>query len=60
MYLVPPVAGLVAWWFLGERCTVIKLVGAALARAGVALAQFASPPREPGRSLVREAAAPVD
>lgn len=56
MYLMPPVAGLVAWVVTGERYTGIKLAGAALALAGVALAQFAGRPRDP----VREAAAPVD
>ncbi len=56
MYLMPPVAGLVAWALTGERYTVVKLGGAALTLAGVALAQFASPPRDP----VREAPAPVD
>ena len=56
MYLMPPVAGLVAWWLTGERYTAIKLAGAALALAGVALAQYASSPRD----AVREAPAPVD
>jgi drug/metabolite transporter (DMT)-like permease len=57
MYLMPPVAGLVAWAVTGERYTAIKLGGAALALAGVALAQFTSAsPRDP----VREAPAPVD
>jgi drug/metabolite transporter (DMT)-like permease len=56
MYLMPPVAGLVAWWFSAEHYTAIKLGGAALTLAGVALAQFASPPRD----VVREAPAPVD
>ncbi|MFM7532691.1 MAG: DMT family transporter [Rubrivivax sp.] len=56
MYLMPPVAGLVAWAVTGESYTGIKLAGAALALAGVALAQYAGRPRDP----VREAAAPVD
>ncbi len=56
MYLMPPVAGLVAWALTGESYTGIKLVGAALALAGVALAQFAGTPRDP----VREGVAPVD
>jgi drug/metabolite transporter (DMT)-like permease len=56
MYLMPPVAGLVAWWLTDERYTAIKLGGAALTLAGVALAQFASAPRD----TVREAPAPVD
>jgi drug/metabolite transporter (DMT)-like permease len=56
MYLMPPVAGLVAWIVTGERYTGIKLAGAAVTLAGVALAQFGGPRRDP----VREAAAPVD
>ena len=56
MYLMPPVAGLVAWAVTGERYTAVKLGGAALTLAGVALAQFTSAsPRDP----VREAPAPV-
>lgn len=42
LYLMPPVAGLVAWLTTGEHYTAIKLAGAALALGGVALAQFAS------------------
>ncbi len=56
MYLMPPVAGLVAWLLTGERYTAVKLGGAALTLVGVALAQFASAPRAP----VRETPAPVD
>jgi drug/metabolite transporter (DMT)-like permease len=56
MYLMPPVAGLIAWLATGERYTGVKLAGAALTLAGVALAQFGGPKRDP----VREAAAPVD
>jgi drug/metabolite transporter (DMT)-like permease len=57
MYLMPPVAGLVAWGLTGERYTGIKLAGAALTLAGVAVAQYASVrPNDP----VREAPAPVD
>lgn len=56
MYLMPPVAGLVAWAITGERYSAIKIVGAAITLAGVALAQFTSSPRDP----VREAPAPVD
>jgi len=56
MYLMPPVAGLVAWAITGESYTAVKLGGAALALGGVALAQYASTPRDP----VREAPAPVD
>jgi drug/metabolite transporter (DMT)-like permease len=40
MYLMPPVAGLVAWLAMGESYTWIKLGGAAVTLAGVALAQF--------------------
>jgi drug/metabolite transporter (DMT)-like permease len=45
MYLMPPVAGLVAWAVTGERYTAIKLAGAVVTLLGVALAQFASRPR---------------
>ena len=57
MYLMPPVAGLVAWAVTGERYTGIKLAGAALTLAGVAVAQYAS--ARPN-DRVREAPAPVD
>ena len=57
MYLMPPVAGVVAFAITGERYTATKIVGAALALGGVALAQFGSAsPRDP----VRESPAPVD
>jgi drug/metabolite transporter (DMT)-like permease len=56
MYLMPPVAGLVAWAVTGESYTGIKLAGAALALAGVALAQFAGSRTD----SVREGVAPVD
>ena len=56
MYLMPPVAGLVAWALTGERYSAVKIAGAALTLAGVAIAQFTSAPRDP----VREAPAPVD
>jgi len=42
MYLMPPVAGLVAWLYSGEHFTAIKLVGAAVTLGGVALAQFST------------------
>ena len=48
-YLIPPIAGLVAWLTLGEKFTLLKLVGAAVTMAGVAWAQFGgghAPPRE--------------
>jgi drug/metabolite transporter (DMT)-like permease len=65
MYLMPPVAGLVAWAVTGERFTAIKLVGAAITLAGVALAQLTSrSSRDPALDIVletvREAPAPVD
>jgi drug/metabolite transporter (DMT)-like permease len=56
MYLMPPVAGLVAWGVTGERYGGVKLGGAALTLAGVALAQFTSARNDP----VRAAPAPVD
>jgi drug/metabolite transporter (DMT)-like permease len=56
MYLMPPVAGGVAWLFAGEQYTGIKLAGAALTLVGVALAQFTSR----GQTLARAAPAPVD
>jgi drug/metabolite transporter (DMT)-like permease len=57
MYLMPPVAGLVAWATTGESYTAVKVGGAMLALAGVALAQFASTrPHDP----VLESVAPVD
>jgi drug/metabolite transporter (DMT)-like permease len=48
-YLIPPIAGLVAWLSLGEKFTALKLAGAAITMAGVAWAQFGGghpPPRE--------------
>ncbi len=41
-YLMPLVAGAVAWWATGERFTPAKVAGAAVTLAGVALAQFAT------------------
>jgi drug/metabolite transporter (DMT)-like permease len=40
LYLVPPVAGVVAWLTVGEAYSGLKLGGAALALAGVAWTQF--------------------
>ena len=57
MYLMPPVAGFVAWLVTGERYTGVKLAGAALTLAGVAVAQFANPRT---RDPVCEAVPPVD
>jgi drug/metabolite transporter (DMT)-like permease len=41
-YLMPPIAGVVAWLTLGEAFTWLKLLGAAITMAGVAWAQFAA------------------
>ena len=50
-YLMPPIAGLVAWLTLGETFTWLKIAGAAVTMAGVAWAQFGSgtPPRATGQ-----------
>jgi drug/metabolite transporter (DMT)-like permease len=45
MYLMPPVAGVMAWLTLGETFTWLKIGGAAITMAGVAWAQFGSPAR---------------
>jgi drug/metabolite transporter (DMT)-like permease len=47
-YLMPPIAGLVAWLTLGEAFTWLKIGGALLTMAGVAYAQFGGgpPPKE--------------
>ncbi len=57
MYGMPPVAGAVAWALGGERYTAVKLGGAVIVLAGVALAQFGS---RSARDPVRETPAPVD
>jgi len=57
LYLMPPVAGLVAWMTTGEHYTAVKLAGAALALGGVALAQYAAGAHH---DPVRESVAPVD
>lgn len=57
MYLMPLVAGTVAWWLTGERFSAVKLVGAGITLAGVALAQFAT---RSAVDPVREAPAQVD
>jgi drug/metabolite transporter (DMT)-like permease len=51
MYLMPPVAGLVAWLTLGEQFTWLKIGGAVVTMAGVAYAQFGAgpPPKEAGQ-----------
>jgi len=56
MYLMPPVAGVVAWLTTDESFTPTKLAGATITLAGVALAQFAGRPGRP----VREAPPLVD
>jgi drug/metabolite transporter (DMT)-like permease len=43
MYLMPPVAGVMAWLTLGETFTWLKITGAAITMAGVALAQLSGP-----------------
>jgi drug/metabolite transporter (DMT)-like permease len=53
MYLMPPVAGVMAWLTLGEHFTWLKIAGAAVTMAGVAWAQFGG-----GRPPPREAAQP--
>ena len=44
MYLMPPVAGVIAWFATGEDFRGAKLAGAGITLAGVALAQFAGRP----------------
>ncbi len=48
MYLMPPVAGVMAWLTLGETFTWLKIAGAAVTMAGVAWAQCGAgaPPKE--------------
>jgi drug/metabolite transporter (DMT)-like permease len=50
-YLMPPIAGLVAWLTLGETFTGLKILGAIVALAGIAWAQSgvkaATPPDAP-------------
>jgi drug/metabolite transporter (DMT)-like permease len=41
MYLMPPVAGLLAWVFTGESYSGTKIAGAVICLMGVAVAQFA-------------------
>jgi len=53
MYLMPPVAGVMAWLTLGEVFTWLKITGAIVTMAGVAWAQFGG-----GRPPPREAAQP--
>lgn len=52
-YLMPPIAGVVAWFTLGESFSPLKIAGAAVTMAGVAWAQFGG-----GRAPSREASQP--
>jgi len=56
-YLMPLVAGVVAWLATGERFTAAKIGGAAITLVGVALAQFST---RDANDPVREAPAQVD
>lgn len=58
MYLMPPVAGLVAWLATGEAYTAIKLAGAGITLLGVAVAQFAG--RQRGSTVALESVTVVD
>jgi drug/metabolite transporter (DMT)-like permease len=51
MYLMPPIAGVVAWLVLGEQFTALKLAGAALTMTGVAWAQYAG--RTPAAAVIQ-------
>jgi drug/metabolite transporter (DMT)-like permease len=53
MYLMPPVAGVMAWLTLGETFTWAKILGAAVTMAGVAWAQFGG-----GKPVPKEAGQP--
>lgn len=52
-YLMPLVAGVVAWWVTGERFTGLKIGGALLTLAGVAWAQYAVAGRPPSNSAAQ-------
>ena len=52
-YLMPPIAGVVAWLTLGEAFTWLKIAGAGVTMAGVAWAQLGG-----GRPPPKEAAQP--
>jgi drug/metabolite transporter (DMT)-like permease len=56
-YLMPLVAGVVAWLATGERFTAVKIGGAVVTLVGVALAQFST---RDANDPVREAPAQVD
>jgi len=46
-YLMPPIAGLVAWLTLGETFTWLKIAGAVAAMAGIAWAQLGAQSKTP-------------
>ncbi len=52
MYLMPPVAGVMAWLTLGETFSWLKIAGAAITMGGVAWAQFGGgpPSKEAGQA----------
>ncbi len=45
MYLLPPIAGVAGWLMTGETFAPAKITGAAIALAGVAMAQFRHVPK---------------
>lgn len=49
MYLMPPVAGVLSWLFVGESFTWLKIIGALVCLVGVAIAQFVHQPQLPHR-----------
>lgn len=57
LYLMPLVAGIVAWWATGEQFGAMKLLAAVVTVAGVALAQFGGRKDD---AVVRAAPAQVD
>jgi len=61
IYLMPPIAGLAAWLSTGEQFGAIKLAGAGLTLAGVALAQFSGLLRpDRSRAAALDSMAPPD
>ena len=60
MYLMPPVAGVVAWLFSDEGFTGMKLLGAAVTLAGVAYAQFAASGDRPAVERTAPPVAPLE
>jgi drug/metabolite transporter (DMT)-like permease len=46
-YLMPPIAGVVAWLTLGETFTWLKIAGAVAAMAGIAWAQLGAQSKTP-------------